>query len=67
MFFTAYRIIPSSAAMTNAVCLVNINSLIASKVSIATFGKHLSRSSINTTNFSIEVAFNKSSKFFETL
>ena len=61
---TAYRIMLSSAATTKAVSPVNMKSLTASKVLIATSGKHLSKSSIKTTSFFI-LAFSSSFlKFF---
>jgi len=63
-FFTAYSIIASSAAITNAVDLENINRRTASSVSIATSGKHRSRSSIKTTSLLIPAFFIKSSNDF---
>ena len=53
----------SSAATTKAVSPVNIKSLTASKVLIATSGKHLSRSSIKTTNFFMFAFSSNSLKF----
>ena len=54
---TAYSIIASSAATTNAVRAVNTNSRIASSVLIAVSGKQRSRSSISTMSCLMPASF----------